>query len=76
VPAVYKFIIKYVTPAFLLIILGTWFWQEWLPIMAMRGVPEEKRPYILGTRVFLLALFGALAALVKIAWRKKRKVRR
>jgi hypothetical protein len=41
--------------------------------MAMKGVPEDNKAYVLGTRIFLLALFGALAVLVKIAWRKKRK---
>ncbi len=72
IPKIYKFIIKYVTQTFLLVILGTWFFQEWLPIIAMKNVPAETSGYILATRVGLLLLFLVLAVLVKIAWRKRK----
>ena len=72
VPGVYKFIIKYVTPAFLLAILGFWFWQEWLPIIFMKNVPGENRPYILFTRVVLAILFIVLGYLVRRAWRGRK----
>ncbi|MDD5746691.1 MAG: sodium-dependent transporter [Candidatus Omnitrophica bacterium] len=71
IPRAYKFIIKYITPLFLFIILGAWFLQEWIPVIAMRNVSAADRPYVLGTRIGLLALFSGIAALVKIAWRKK-----
>jgi len=71
-PVVYKGIIKYVTPVFLVFILGMWLWQEWLPVILMKNVSVENRAYVLGTRIGLLTLFTALAILVKIAWRKKR----
>ena len=73
VPAIYKFIIKYVTPLFLFIILGMWFWQEWIPIMSMKAVSAADRPFVMATRVFLSLLFIALAVMVKLAWNKKRK---
>ena len=73
VPAIYKFIIKYVTPVFLLLILGMWFWQEWIPIMSMKSVSEADRPFVMATRVFLSAIFILLAVLVKLAWNRKRK---
>ncbi len=72
IPRVYKFIIKYVTPAFLFVILGTWFYQEWIPIIVMKNVSLENRPYILTTRIVLLAMLIALAIMVKIAWRKRK----
>lgn len=72
IPRIYKFIIKYVTPTFLIFILGVWLWQEWIPVILMQNVPLENKPYILGTRAGLLALFAVLALLVKIAWRRKR----
>jgi len=72
IPGVYKYIIKYVTPLFLLAVLGAWFFQEWLPIIRMDNVLEADRPYILATRVGLLLLFLALAVMVKIAWRKRK----
>jgi Ca2+/Na+ antiporter len=73
VPAAYRFIIKYVTPLFLIVILVSWFVQEWIPIMLMAGVSAADRPFVLGTRAFLVAIFMTLALLVKVAWRNKRK---
>lgn len=72
VPVVYKFIIKYVTPAFLLVILGFWFWQEWLPVIFMSNVPAENRPYIVFTRIVLACLFIVLGFLVRQAWRGRK----
>lgn len=72
IPSIYKFIIKYITPLFLFIILGMWFFQEWLPVILMRNVAAENRIYILATRIGLSLLFLTIAILVKIAWRRKR----
>jgi len=74
VPRQYKFIIKYVTPLFLLIILGAWFFQEGLPTILLKGVSAADRPFVIGTRIGLVALFAALAVFVRIAW--KRRARR
>lgn len=73
VPAVYKFIIKYVTPVFLIVILGAWFWQDGLPTIMLKGVSPADRPFVLGTRIGLVALFAVLALLVKIAWSRRYK---
>ncbi len=72
IPRIYKFIIKYVTPLFLLIILFVWLWQDWLSVILMENVSPENKPYVLATRVGLVGLFGVLAYLVHIAWRKRR----
>ena len=71
VPGIYKFIIKYITPLFLLIILGVWFYQQGFPTIMMKGVPAANRGYILGARLGLLSMFLVLAVLVKIAWNKR-----
>ena len=72
VPKIYKFIIKYITPLFLFIILGMWFMQEWLPIIMMKQVSAADKPFIFGTRLVLLCIFITLAILVRIAWRRKK----
>ncbi|MFA5068822.1 MAG: sodium-dependent transporter [Candidatus Omnitrophota bacterium] len=72
IPAVYKFIIKYITPLFLLLILVFWFIQDGLPFVMMRGIDDAVRPYIIGTRFALAALFGTLCLLVKAAWKKRK----
>ncbi len=75
IPKVYKFIIKYITPLFLFIILGMWFLQEWLPIIIMKNVSSADKPFIFATRLGLLLVFIILAILVKIAWKQKRMKR-
>ncbi|NLH43186.1 MAG: sodium-dependent transporter [Planctomycetes bacterium] len=71
IPKVYRFIIKYVTPAFLLLVLGYWIVQEGWPTMKLENVPGEKVPFVIGTRVLLIDLFALLSFLVWLAWRKR-----
>ena len=73
IPAVYKFIIKYVTPAFLLAILGFWTYQQAIPTLMLKGVAKENIPFIVGTRVMLIGLFLAICLMVKKAWDRKKK---
>ena len=73
VPRIYKFIIKYVTPLFLLILMGWWFAREWLPLIMMSNVAVENRAYIFGTRALLVMVFLAIVMMVKAAWKKRRK---
>lgn len=71
-PRVYKFIIKYVTPLFLILILIAWSYQQGIPILLMKGINKNDQPYILGIRLMLIGLFLVLAILVKIAWQKRK----
>lgn len=72
VPKIYKFIIKYVTPVFLILILGAWLYQEGLSTIFMKGVSQADKPYVLGVRIMLLGIFAILAIMVKIAWVKRK----
>ncbi|MBP7056056.1 MAG: sodium-dependent transporter [Candidatus Omnitrophica bacterium] len=72
-PGIYKFIIKYVTPVFLLVVLGAWLYQEGIPTMLLKGVSQADKPFILASRLFLIAIFIVLAAMVKISWYKKKR---
>lgn len=71
IPRVYRHIIKYVTPSFLVLILGFWFAQEGLPTLLMENTPTAKVPFVIATRVLLVDLFAALAFLVWLAWKKR-----
>lgn len=73
IPKIYKFIIKYVTPLFLIFILSFWAYQEWWPTILMKNVPSPDRPFVLATRFLLITVFTILAVMVKIAWRKKKR---
>ncbi|MCP4481708.1 MAG: sodium:calcium symporter [bacterium] len=71
-PRIYKFIMKYVTPFFLLIILVNWIIQEGIPVILMHNVAPENKAYILMTRIVLLLIFFILVVMVKVAWRKRK----
>ncbi len=73
VPKIYKFIIKYVTPLFLLFVLGFWLYQDGMPVILMKNVSASDKPFVFATRLFLTIIFIVLAIMVKIAWRRKRK---
>ena len=71
IPRFYRWIIKYVTPLFLLLILGVWLFQDWLPVLFCEGVSEENLPYIIGTRLMLFSLLGSLALMVRQSWKRR-----
>jgi SNF family Na+-dependent transporter len=71
-PVVFKFIIKYITPTFLLVILGYWFVTDWWGIITMADIPQENVPFVLGVRIVLLAFFILLCVLVWLAWRNRK----
>ncbi len=73
IPRFYRFIIKYVTPAFLILILGFWLVQEGFSTLLMKGVDPARMPFIIGTRVLLVNLFAILVFLVWLVWRKREK---
>ncbi len=71
VPRFFRFVIKYITPVLLLAILGTWLFESWIPLIVMKDVPAENVPYVLGTRLLLVALIIILCIMVRIAWRRR-----
>ena len=72
VPRIYRLIIKYVTPLFLILILGSWLYQEGIPTILMKNVPAANIPYVASARIMLVLMFLAFAAAVRAAWRKRR----
>ncbi|MCX5635198.1 MAG: sodium-dependent transporter [Planctomycetota bacterium] len=72
IPRIYRFIIKYITPAFLLFILGFWFVQEWVPFILLKNVPAGNVSYIVATRLMLVGFFAVLVFFVWKAWKNKK----
>ena len=70
VPRVYRFIMKYLTPLFLLAILAAWIRSDIKRVFLMEGVPEEHRPYMWGARALMLVIIAGFAALVALAARR------
>ena len=72
VPRLYRFIMKYVTPLFLVAILVAWIRSDIRRVFTMEGVPEENRPYMWAARALMLMTIVGFAALVAIAARRGR----
>lgn len=70
IPRIYKWIIKYVTPPLLIVILFSWLYQEGWSVIMMKGVNPSDAPYVLVTRIGLLILFVTLALLVRWSWKR------
>lgn len=73
IPRIYKFIIKYITPTYLLLILGVWFWQDWRPIFMLKGVAEADKIYVLSARIGIIVLLLVMVGLIRVAWRHRDK---
>jgi hypothetical protein len=78
VPLIYKFIIKWVTPVFLFILLGWWAVTEAVPTLLMRDVEDAPIAYDPETIVYRwfsrLVMLGLLALglyLIHQAWVRK-----
>ncbi|OGQ59466.1 MAG: sodium:calcium symporter [Deltaproteobacteria bacterium RIFCSPLOWO2_02_FULL_53_8] len=69
IPRVFFYIMKYVTPLFLFVILVAWGYDQLPGVLSKSGVGVW-----LG-RAFLLALLGAHIYAVKVAWKRRRNRR-
>jgi NSS family neurotransmitter:Na+ symporter len=76
IPAVFKFVMTYVTPAYLMVILAWWGITDALPILRMeRGagggaLPPESVPYVLASRAIMAAFVIAGLFLIRLAWKR------
>lgn len=72
VPIIFKYIIKYVTPLYLIFILIFWTIQEAIPKLFMEGADPENVPYLWGARIFMLLILIVLSWMVSKAWRNNK----
>jgi len=71
VPGALRFVVKYVTPLYMLAILGVWTVQEAVPNLLMRHVEPHKVPYLWGARALMLGLIALTLWLIREAWRRR-----
>lgn len=72
VPKIFKFIIKYVTPLYMLVVLGMWTYQEAIAKFLMKGEEKVRHPYLWGARAMFLGLILVTVLMVWLAWKKKK----
>ena len=70
IPRFFYYIMKYITPVVLLVVMGWWFYDSAIPTLLLEGVETENVPYIWGARVFMIFIASGLIYLVKLAWEK------
>jgi SNF family Na+-dependent transporter len=77
IPIIFKFIMTYVTPMYLLILLGWWGVQEAWPLLTLAPYadgtpryPTESMPFIHASRAIIVAFAMIAVVLVRIAWQR------
>lgn len=72
VPGVFKFVLKYITPVYMLIVLGAWTYQEAIAKFLMKGEEKVRHPYLWGARAMFLGLILVTVLMVFLAWRRRK----
>lgn len=71
IPIFFKYIMKYITPLILIIIMIWWLINDAIPTLLLKGVPQEKVPYLWGARILMLLILGIILFMIHIAWKNK-----
>lgn len=73
IPKVFYYVMKFITPAVLFVIMIWWFINDAVPILLLDGVDPANVPYIWGARVLMIILMVVLFVLIKLAWDKNKQ---
>lgn len=68
IPFVFYYIMKYITPLILMILMTWWFIQSAIPTLFLHNVAPENVPYIWGARMLMVAIALVLIYMVKKGW--------
>ncbi len=73
IPAVFTFVMTWVTPLFLIVLMGWWTYQEAVPTLLMRGRSAEELPVRWASRAAMLAILVLQLWLIRAAWRRRER---
>ena len=71
IPRMFLFIMKYITPVFLLGIMIWWMILDAIPTLLLKDIQKDKIPYIWGARILMIILSTGIILMIKKAWNKK-----
>ncbi len=71
IPRFFHFIMKFITPLYLIVLLFVWGYQNGTSVIMMKGVPAENYPYIWFARFVLIGMFLSSIFLIRIAWQRR-----
>lgn len=70
-PRFFYYVIKYVTPVYLLALFGVWTWQQGVPTLLMSNAPAANRPYLWLARGVIAGVTALVLYLVHRAWKRR-----
>jgi SNF family Na+-dependent transporter len=73
IPKIFYYIMKYITPLVLFIIMIWWFVNDAIPTLLLSNANPSDVPYIWASRLLMVLLFLGLAFLVNKAWKNHPK---
>ena len=71
IPRVFKLILTYVTPVFLLVMMVWWTIIEAIPTLLMEGIPEDQRGVRTASRLVMVGILIAQVLLIRYAWNRR-----
>jgi len=71
IPRFFKFVMTFVTPVFLLVMMVWWTVQEAVPTLLMENIPEADHAVRWASRGIMLAILLIQLWLIKAAWRRR-----
>lgn len=72
IPRFFYYIIKYVTPLFLLVLFLTWFYQQGIDVLLLRDVEAGNVAWRVGARIMMLLTILGFLVLIFVSFRKRR----
>jgi len=71
----FRFVIQYVTPAYLIFVLSFWVYDNAKTTISMVGIDPANRPYVLATRWLLVGILVGLALLMRVMLGRRKRIR-
>jgi len=71
VPRIVRFIIRYLMPLYLIVLLGGWLWKEILPTLTLTRVDDADKVTVIAARVVMGAVLLAVLLALRVAWKRR-----
>jgi SNF family Na+-dependent transporter len=72
IPSVYKFVMTFVTPLYLLVILTWWGIERAIPTLMLEGATPGSETYLNLSRLVLLGIIVFFLVAIRMAWKRNR----
>jgi neurotransmitter:Na+ symporter, NSS family len=70
IPKIFYYVMKFVTPVVLFVLMIWWFIETAIPTLMLDGVADQDKPYYWGSRILMIVLAILILLFVRKAWQK------